>query len=114
MMSVVLNAEGEVLLEKRPPTGVWGGLWSLPEYPDRAALECWRQEFLATAHAPEAMAPLKHTFSHFQLQIQPYRIRVNGEHQSVADEGCARWHSLAKLGQLGLPAPVRHILELVA
>lgn len=111
VMPVVVNANGEVLLEKRAPVGIWGGLWSLPECADKADFELWRESRLASANVAEEMEQMKHTFSHYQLLIKPCRIEFNGELNRLADEGFIAWHPLARLEQLGLPAPVRRILE---
>lgn len=111
LMPVVVNDKGEVLLEKRPPTGIWGGLWSLPECPDLAAFERWRQDRLPAAAAPKMLAQFKHTFSHYQLMIHPYLIALQGGANRVADQGVTVWQPLSVLEQLGLPAPVRRILE---
>jgi A/G-specific adenine glycosylase len=115
VMPVVLNGRGEVLLEKRPPSGIWGGLWSLPECADEADFTRWCESELSAYQSPVAMAEIKHTFSHYHLLIQPHRIEIEieieGEANRVADEGGMAWQSLSRLEQLGLPAPVRRILE---
>ena len=59
-----------VMLEKRPPSGIWGGLWSLPEAADEAALEARAREFGGDG-AVSPLAPLTHTFTHFRLDIEP-------------------------------------------
>lgn len=111
VMPVVVNVNGEVLLEKRPPVGIWGGLWSLPECADKAAFDRWRKERFTAVHLSEEMEQVKHTFSHFQLLIQPCRIELCEEVVGVADEVGMVWHPLSQLGRLGLPTPVRRILQ---
>ncbi len=109
VMPVVLNTRGEVLLERRPPTGIWGGLWSLPEC-EPAELTQWRERQLPGTHKLREMEQIRHTFSHYQLLIQPFRIDVEAPLCRVADEGSGKWCSLSRLEELGLPAPVRRIL----
>lgn len=111
MMPVVLNNRGEVLLEKRPPTGIWGGLWSLPECADKTTLTEWCKDELAVTTEPEALEQIKHTFTHYHLLIQPQRIELQEKGIRVADGGAMVWQSLSQLEQLGLPAPVRKLLS---
>ena len=110
VMPVVLNSRGEVLLEKRPPSGIWGGLWSLPECSDEADFEQWCGRLGAEVSSADTLEPFKHTFSHYHLMIQPQRIEVGESAKRVADEGVMRWQALSKLEELGLPAPIRRIL----
>jgi A/G-specific adenine glycosylase len=111
VMPVVVNDKGEVLLQRRPPTGIWGGLWSLPECADEAEFALWRDENLAAGDSGEPLAPIKHSFSHYQLLIQPFYIVQQGASQRVADDGMMAWQPLSQLERLGLPAPVRRLLK---
>jgi A/G-specific adenine glycosylase len=106
-MLVLLNA-GEVLLEKRPNSGIWGGLWSLPEFAES-------ENPLAAAHRLGYQATLSgelpafnHTFTHFRLFIQPWQLRV--ERVLSAAEPGRLWLSLDELDGAALPTPVRRIL----
>ena len=111
IMPVVINTSGEVLLYRRPPAGIWGGLWSLPEFSDQSELSSWCEKRDIPVDSRKKLAPVRHGFTHFQLQITPYRCELKGDASLVA-EGCAEaWHSLIQLGKLGLPAPVRRILQ---
>jgi A/G-specific adenine glycosylase len=110
VMPLVVNGHGEVLLERRPPVGIWGGLWSLPECADEAALAQWCQSHLGVGDRGVALEPIKHGFSHYQLLIQPHYIVLQGEGQGVADAGTMVWQPLTHLGQLGSPAPVSRLL----
>ncbi|AEA62096.1 A/G-specific adenine glycosylase [Burkholderia gladioli] len=110
---LVLRDGDTVLLERRPPTGIWGGLWSLPEADgDAAALQRVR-EFGAEAVIP--LAPFTHVFTHFRLEIEP-RIADIGAAQAaggmlVAASADTEWVPLARLDAYGLPAPVRKLLD---
>jgi len=114
IMPVLVNAQGEVLLQKRPPSGIWGGLWSLPECSDSEAFAAWCDRYASKSAHVETMAPLKHTFSHFQLFIQPQRMTALATTGCMAEETDLVWHPLSALAQLGVPAPVRRILDRVA
>jgi A/G-specific adenine glycosylase len=108
-MLVVLS-RGEVLLEKRPPTGIWGGLWSLPEAPAgadvREAVGAWG----FTAAEIEPLAPFEHAFTHFTLEVTPWRVRPRSPSRLVADRP-ATWMALADIAGAALPSPVRKLLQ---
>ncbi|MGQ0442655.1 MAG: A/G-specific adenine glycosylase [Methylophilaceae bacterium] len=94
---LVLMSGGEVMLEKRPPKGIWGGLWSLPEVED--------------SHHLQDVLPLKklsHTFTHFKLHIQPQLQHTSKKNLAV--ESRAVWLSLEDAIHAAIPAPVRRIL----
>lgn len=110
LMPIVVNARGEVLLQKRPPVGIWGGLWSLPECVDEAALSHWYQGKGIAQDGAQVLEPIRHTFTHFHLLIQPYYSELK-QGQCVADSGLDEWHTFTQLAELGLPTPVRRILE---
>ncbi len=113
VMLILRDSQGRVLLERRGPQGVWSGLWSLPEAtgPDGA----WR---LAQQHAQiddaQALAPFTHVFSHYRLNIEPLLFdRATAQHR-IADNPQLRWCSVGELAALGLPAPVRTLLQNIA
>ena len=102
---------GRVLLQRRPPRGIWGGLWAPPEFPDAGAAEAWAIASFATTAAQSRRLPvLRHAFTHFDLDIEPWVIEIRGEGGEVA-EGGARWHELAALPEVGMPAPVARLLK---
>ena len=91
---VIARHDGHVYLERRPEAGIWGGLWSLPEV-DGLAVEDWCAERLCTAAAStDAWETLRHSFSHYDLDIQPIVVRVASPLSKVADTGDATWHRL--------------------
>jgi A/G-specific adenine glycosylase len=106
-MLVLLNA-GEVLLEKRPNSGIWGGLWSLPEFPERDDPQEAASRLGYQAELTGELAGFNHTFTHFRLFIQPWRLQVSRAH--VAAEPGRIWLSLDDLDGAALPTPVRRIL----
>jgi A/G-specific adenine glycosylase len=111
---LVVLAAGEVLLEKRPSSGIWGGLWSLPEAdvavaPAEALARDWGIE--AAEVAP--LEPFAHAFTHFTLDVTPWRIRARGA-KRLAEAKPATWLPLADLDGAALPSPVRRLLRSVA
>lgn len=116
IMLMVVNQYGEVLLEKRPPSGIWGGLWSFPEMsePDQIAEEALKKTGL-TLHGYDFWQSFRHTFSHYHLDITPALTFVDNQSQHTAqeikdsDNYC--WFALNQLPELGLSAPVKKLLQ---
>jgi A/G-specific adenine glycosylase len=107
---LILIHRGNILLEQRPPSGVWGGLWSLPESPlnsDWKAL-CASQFGLEIA-APIHLAPFKHSFTHFTLDIQPVLCKVERAANRIREPGL-RWIAQKEIADAALPAPVKSLL----
>ena len=108
---LLLVRNGEVLLEKRPPSGIWGGLWSLPELADAAdARAHCRANYGCIIAAPRAIAPLTHGFTHFKLQIQPLLCQVR-KFVPAAHEPGQIWLSLEEAHGAAIPVPVRKLIE---
>ncbi|WP_137819402.1 A/G-specific adenine glycosylase [Pseudomonas sp. 2FG] len=113
LMPILANREGAILLYRRPSSGLWGGLWSLPELDDLQSLD-----LLASRHALELgtrreLPGLTHSFSHFQLAIEPWLIQVEAAAASVAEADWL-WYNLATPPRLGLAAPVKKLLKRAA
>jgi A/G-specific adenine glycosylase len=108
-MLVVMRA-GEVLLEKRPAAGIWGGLWSLPEAaadedPAAALKRAWGLEVRESLPLP----PFEHAFTHFTLEVTPWLLRPR-KAATLAGERSATWLPLSDLAGAALPSPVRKLL----
>ncbi|PWK46858.1 A/G-specific adenine glycosylase [Pleionea mediterranea] len=112
----IVQSQNKVLLEKRPSTGIWGGLWSLPQAESSQLLSDYLIQLSAAVVSTDdlphqqALSPFRHTFSHFHLDIQPYLL-VTKQSPQVMDESQLRWQDLAKLDQIGLPGPVLKLLK---
>ena len=97
---IVRDDCGRVLLQRRPPSGIWGGLWSLPEF---------------TAHGHgvtrlESLGPaLRHEFSHFSLWLEPVGAQLATNR--LAEDDDLDWHTVEQALALGLPQPVRRLIE---
>ncbi|KPK40682.1 MAG: A/G-specific adenine glycosylase [Gammaproteobacteria bacterium SG8_47] len=114
-MLLLNRTAGEVLLQRRPPAGIWGGLWSLPECASDIDVRHWCRERLGCELAErEDWAPLRHTFSHFHLDIHPTVARVRVLDTAVMEPGKTVWYELHRPDALGLSAPVRALLERLA
>jgi len=109
MVLLCCNQQGEVWLQKRPQTGIWGGLWSLPEFDLETGfnqITCLVEGRNAMAHNLIKWPEFKHTFTHYHLMIQPV---VLVDVQQVLLEG--EWVSLPSALKRGLPAPIRKLIE---
>ncbi|WP_370600222.1 A/G-specific adenine glycosylase [Pseudomonas nitroreducens] len=113
LMPILANREGGILLYRRPSTGLWGGLWSFPELDDLAALDPLAQRHALRLGDRRELPGLTHTFSHFQLAIEPWLVRVEDAAPAVA-EGDWLWYNLATPPRLGLAAPVKKLLKRAA
>jgi A/G-specific adenine glycosylase len=111
---LILRRGGEVLLEKRPAPGIWGGLWSFPEVADAAQAQAIARDRFGIEATIEAMLPdVRHVFTHFGLTIRPAVLRVQRLDPRVQAPG-AMWLNLEEALDAALPAPVRGILRQVA
>ncbi len=108
---IIENAAGAVLLERRPPSGIWGGLWCFPEMESEDAL-CQRLAALGLGNGSIAarLATIAHSFTHFHLDIQPLRVSADSAALEVRDDGALRWYSPADSTRIGLSAPVTRLL----
>ena len=106
---------GHVLLQRRPPAGIWGSLWTLPQADDADAARTWFDAQLrGDFSAGETLPAIAHAFSHFKLTLQPLRWRGVAAREHVRDNDDLRWVPREQLARLGMPAPIRALLESVS
>lgn len=99
-------------LERRPPSGIWGGLWSLPELDELDAVADWCEATLgATAMSTEHWDTVRHSFSHYDLDIKPIAIQLKSAAGKVADTDQALWYTLANPPSIGFAAPVKALID---
>ena len=104
-------AEGRVLLERRPPSGVWGGLWAFPEVSMEQDAEPWARERFGLWPRRVRRWPLfHHGFTHFRLEIEPLELHLERLPGTVAEAERA-WLTPAEAAHRGLAAPVSRLLE---
>lgn len=109
-MAVVISGDS-VLLERRPPAGIWGGLLALPEIPEGIHPESWIMRYFASPQViVQNLPPLAHAFTHFTLEIVPCRIDLPAAPRMLS-EPAWQWLALNQTGSAALPAPVRKILK---
>jgi A/G-specific adenine glycosylase len=106
---LVARRASEVLLVQRPPSGIWGGLWCLPEFEHRDAAEMYAANTLSSATLARASLPdIEHSFTHFDLVITPVVADCGGEAQ--VREANTLWYDLEQPARVGLPAPIKTLL----
>ncbi len=109
VMPLLMNEDGAVWLQRRPSSGLWGGLWCPPQLDAEDELADLLGSLRMAAHEREALTPVRHTFSHFHLDIQPLLLRVS-RRDGVAEAGQV-WYNLRHPDPLGLAAPVKKLLR---
>ena len=103
----------QVLLYRRPPTGIWGGLWSLPEVEGVDDIEDWQDRVLCSRRQTKSIAEnvLRHQFTHFSLDISIAEITLETLPEKIADNEDMAFVAFNDLAEYGLPTPVRKILS---
>ena len=109
-MLLAVDSDGQVLLQRRPQQGIWGGLWTPPEFQHQAAAT----QFCATALGAgqlelQPLPGLRHVFTHFELEITPLRARCQRA-LTVMEGGETLWYNPREPARIGLPAPIAALL----
>jgi A/G-specific adenine glycosylase len=106
---LVARHASRVLLVQRPPSGIWGGLWCLPEFDSAGAAEQFAASQLVRARPGSASLPdIEHSFTHFDLVITPLEVRCEAARR--VNEANELWYDLARPARVGLPAPIKTLL----
>ncbi len=109
---VVRDPDGRVLLERRPTSGVWGGLYSLPELAADDSPSDWCARKLGAAVAAErVLATIEHAFTHFDLDLTPRLLELARSPAAVMDREDWRWCKPGAKLDVGVPAPVAALLS---
>lgn len=111
---IIKNKQG-VLLEKRPATGIWGGLWCLPQLdgqPDDEVINTFCEQSLHTSILSSQSLPFfRHTFSHYHLDMFPILLMVKDHTHRIMEAGKQIWYNLDQQQTLGLPKPIQTIMR---
>lgn len=106
------NTDGEILLQQRPPTGIWGGLWSFPEFANESSMAVWlQQRFAQTRIVAARLPPLTHTFSHYRLRLQPLRVDLDTPPTRIMEGSGWLWYKVDAIFTGGLSAAVRQFFK---
>jgi A/G-specific adenine glycosylase len=110
---MAMRGEHKVLLERRPPAGIWGGLWALPEFPTRAHADQWCRENLSAGAQATHGDVIRHAFSHFDYEMRPLLVRCMGRSGALRDVDRYRWYDLRDPMKVGLPKPIATLIARV-
>jgi A/G-specific adenine glycosylase len=114
-MLVVVH-DGEVLLEQRPGTGIWGGLLSLPEVDGHVHIDAEHDggiglaahaQALGSVEEVQALLPLVHVFTHYKLHIHPHKVTLGERGATPAGHV---WVKMDDVADAALPAPIKKLL----
>ena len=98
-LAVLQDEQRRILLERRPPSGIWGGLWSLPEFPRNDGKD-----------QGQPLPSIEHHFTHFILDIHPVLLHAS-DSSKIADSSDSEWLSPPEALNRGIPRPIRQIIE---
>lgn len=111
----ILQHQQEIILQKRPAAGIWGGLWSVPEFSgfiaENAIANYCDQQFKLKPQSIKIGKIFRHTFSHFHLDILPIYIGIKTKPLRIFESEQQIWYNLSTSQAIGLPAPIKKILE---
>ena len=108
---LLASHDGHIYLERRPESGIWGGLWSLPEVAGDGVEDWCRDRLAREPRRIEEWQLLRHSFSHFDLDIRPIVVRIAAPLSKVADSDDATWHQLDNDLPGGIAAPISKLIE---
>lgn len=107
-MLILTDRKRRVLLERRPPSGIWGGLWSLPEDDDEQSTQ---KRLGVDDDVLQPLPSFQHQLTHIRMTIQPFIGHTEISPRGVECTADQNWFGQQEWLALGLPKPVRHLLE---
>ena len=109
---VLAHINGAVYLERRPAKGIWGGLWSLPELSSEKDVDRWCERVLNARPAEqEHWNTMRHSFTHYDLDIQPIAVRLSKQSSTVQDTEDSIWYEIGSSPPGGIAAPVSKLIQ---
>ena len=112
-LMMLYRYQNQILLWRRPPTGIWGGLWSLPEVGSIEEITGWQVNYLSLQSSCMSVSEnlLRHQFTHFSLDISVANIELGTLPGKISDNQNIKLVPYNRLAEFGLPTPVRKILN---
>ncbi len=114
-MAVIQNQHGDVLLEKRPASGIWGSLYAFParslDSEENAVAESSATYESLPLEDAATLPPLRHSFTHFHLDITPMHTYCQQLDPEITDRHQLIWYPLDGSVEVGLAAPVKKIIK---
>ncbi len=111
---LIEQANDAIWLERRPEKGIWGGLWSLPEVAtdDDDPTQTWQQKLGVVLISKQKWARLRHSFTHFHLEMEVERWQVSRLENETVEESTGLWYDPKTLAAVALAAPIQKLLAL--
>lgn len=110
---LLISGDRQTLLERRAASGIWGGLWSLPEFESADSAVAWCSQNHIAVLAQQSLAVRRHTFSHYHLNYTTLIIHTDNPTHCVMEENQSVWYKAQQVKQLALPAPIKRVMEQV-
>jgi len=107
---LLLRHGNDILLEKRPGSGIWGGLWCPPQFDDEKLARAWCARQGLEVASESRLTPFAHSFTHFRLHIAPVLLDVKNSPRRAEQPG-RLWMATGEALQAAIPAPVRVLLK---
>jgi len=107
---LLLMHGNDILLEKRPGSGIWGGMWCPPQFDDEAAARDWFVRNGMVASDGERLETFSHSFTHFKLHILPLKIQLSRKPLCAAQAESV-WLDVEEALRVAIPTPVRMMLN---
>jgi len=112
VFAILENHQGKILLEHRPPAGIWGGLWAFPECFPGDDIQSWvATKFGYSVKKLEYKPLIRHTFSHFHLDIMPVHASIKTRNTRINDTERYYWYEPWGKKYLGMSTPVKKLLQ---
>ncbi|MEH6635475.1 MAG: A/G-specific adenine glycosylase [Halioglobus sp.] len=112
---MIKDSNGDIGLQRRPGSGIWGGLWCFPEVPDITYTANWCLDRWGVEPATiESWDLFRHTFSHYHLDILPVHITLGHTPDGVMEGADLLWYNSRQPPEIGLAAPVASLLQKLA
>lgn len=119
---IAMNDDGAMLLERRPPAGIWGGLWTFPQFEDHAGASAWVEEWSGrkcadskdSSPTSDPLPPYHHSFTHFDLTLHPLLLRVADPVRGIADGDRHAWYDPRQPAKIGLAKPAVDLMRQLA
>jgi len=116
-LALITDSAGAILLERRAPTGIWGGLLSAPEFDadlsDSALQAAIAKRYGLCGSVEQRLETVRHEFSHYSFLMHPRVVRATGATVMSEAAGLA-WLDAGEVEHAALPAPLRRLLRTLA
>lgn len=107
---VLQDSQQRIFLQKRPPVGIWGGLWSFPEFADLEAVQGYQKQMGYPLAECTLLPAQRHSFSHYHLSYTPVLVQVQNPINIVMEASVGLWYNIKNTDSLGLPVPIKRLI----